>query len=656
MIDKLTQERILNAAQIVDVIKEFVALKKRGVNYVGLCPFHKEKTPSFTVSESKGIYKCFGCGKAGNVVNFLMEHEKISYTEALRWLAKKYLIPIEEKPLTQQELELYNERELLFAITRMANEYFVKQLWNSEEGRNIALPYLYERGFEENIIKKFSIGYSPQDEKELYNYAVKNGYKAEALQKAGLINKLNNNNFAGRIIFPIFNISGNVVGFSGRIIGNAENVAKYYNSPETEIFTKGKLLFGLIQAKSAIIKNEKCYLVEGNVDVLAMHKMGFENTVASLGTALTVEQINLIKRFTRNIVIVYDGDTAGVKAALRNIDLLLQEGMYVKAIMLPENHDPDSFSREVTLNDFLDYFNTKEEDFILFKLKALLEGKEADPIKKTYAFKEIVRTISLIPDPILRTVYSKECSKILEISEKAIIDEINSLIIQQNKKIQQPLMPKKEANSVTNVQIPNFVDDYYIEEIENEILRIIIHYGNEPYKIEYDEYSNEPVNIISVAEAIIYDLVSEDLQFKNLIYKKIFELLLEQLEKYKYIDVDSLLFHEDLQVQNTVASLLAVPYYSAKSRGQSDMLSKIFEKQKVKVSHEKEFLNKLIFQLLMRYKYKILENAEKDLIKKLEKAISMNINNDEVNMLLYQIKQINDAIKEISKYLNIVVR
>jgi DNA primase len=656
MIDEITRQRILDTSQIVEVIGEFVQLKKRGANYVGLCPFHNEKTPSFSVSETKGIFKCFGCGKAGNVVNFLMEHEKISYPDALHWLAKKYHIEIQEKPLTDEEVARQNERESIFIATKFAHEFFVNSLQKTDEGKSVGLSYLYQRGFHDDIIQKFAVGYSPMYEKSFSVHAVDKGYKTDILQKAGLINKGLYDNFTGRIIFPLFNLSGNVVGFTGRILSHDKTVAKYFNTPETEIFHKGRLLFGLFQSKRAIVDKDKCYLVEGNLDVMAMHQSGIENTVASSGTALTVEQIGLIKRFTKNITILYDGDSAGIKAAIRGIDLFLQEGINVKVVLLPEGHDPDSYSKAVSQSEFLKYLEEKEQDFILFKSEVLLKDVGRDPIKRGLAFKEIVKTIALIPDNILRAVFIKETSKLLEVDEATLHEEVNSQLLQKKVSPTERSYIKPSIIQPITVQVPSFVDDFYAEELENELLRILLVYGNETYQQTIDEESNDIKDRISVAEYIIYDLLNDELVFKNLIYKQVFELLNQQINSYKYIETNPLIYHENDQIREIVATLLSMPYYFGKVQGQSDLLSKYFKRIGVYVRNEKEMLNDIIHQLLLRYKLKLLEIAIKDLYTKLQKAQEVQLEENHINQLMQNIQTLNGLIKEISNRINCVVR
>ncbi len=654
MIDDITRQRILDTAQIVEVVGEFVQLKKRGANYVGLCPFHKEKTPSFSVSESKGIFKCFGCGKAGNVVNFLMEHEKISYTEALRWLAAKYHIEIQEKPLSEEDIARKNERESLLVANKFAYDFFVQQLFQADEGKSVGLGYLRDRGIRDDIIQKFVLGYCPSTHNAFSKLAISKGFKPDILQKAGLINKGNLDNFTSRIVFPIFNLSGNVVGFSGRRISNDESTPKYYNTPETEIFHKGQLLYGLFQSKKAIAEKDCCYLVEGNIDVLAMHQMNVENAVASLGTALTSDQIALIKRFTKNVILLYDADKAGINAAMRGIDLLLQEGMAIKIVLLPEKQDPDSFSKEVGQAEFVHYLENNAQDFILFKLNVLLKDAKNDPIKRSNAFKEIARTIALIPDKIFRAVYIKEAAKLMNIGEENLYAEVDINLI---KKLSSPTYSRPAVLTTTQTpSIPSFVDDFYVEEIESEILRILLQYGNMAYSKEFDEYSNQVTNIVLVAEAIINDLLNDELEFKNLVYKQVFEILHQQLTDYKYIDEKSLVYHENEQVREIVATLLSTPYYSGKIKGQSDFLSSYYKRLGIYVKEEKDLLKEIIKQLLLRYKYKLLEIAINDSQKKIQKAQDANLENEYIDEELRKIMKLTKIIQQIAKELNMVLR
>ena len=435
MIDQATIDRILDAAQIVDVVSDFVTLRKRGVNYVGLCPFHNEKTPSFSVSPSKGVCKCFSCGKGGNAVHFIMEHEQLSYYEALKWLAKKYNIEIKERELTKEEKQSQSLRESLFLVNQFAAEYFQDVLYNNIDGQSIGMTYFRQRGFRDDIIKKFQLGYCTEAKDALARTAIQKGYKQELLLKTGLCymkddGKTIRDRFWGRVIFPVHNITGKVVAFGGRVLSAAtKNVQmKYVNSPESEIYHKSKELYGIYFAKQSIIRQDRCFLVEGYTDVISMHQSGIENVVASSGTALTSDQIRLIHRFTNNITVLYDGDGAGIKASIRGIDMLLEEGMNIKVCLLPDGEDPDSFARKHNATEYQAYINNNEVDFIRFKTNLLMEEAGKDPIKRAELISSIVKSISVIPDSIVRSVYIRECSQLQKIDEKVLDDDTAKLI------------------------------------------------------------------------------------------------------------------------------------------------------------------------------------------------------------------------------------
>ncbi|MCB9000212.1 MAG: DNA primase, partial [Bacteroidales bacterium] len=430
MIDQATIEKIFETADIVEVISEFVQLKKAGSNYKGLSPFSNEKTPSFMVSPAKGIYKDFSSGKGGNAVGFLMEIEKLSYPDALRYLARKYNIPIVEKEKTAEEVQQENERESLLVVSAFAQKYFSHNLLESAEGKAIGLKYLTERGIREDIIDKFQLGYSFNERDAFSQEAKKKGYKTDYLTKTGLSIEKNGSlfdRFAGRVMFPIHGISGTVIGFGGRTLRSDKETAKYLNSPESEIYHKSKVLYGLYFAKKAIVNSEICYLVEGYTDVLSMHQAGIENVVASSGTALTVEQIRLIKRFTQNITIIYDGDEAGIKASFRGIDLVLEEGLNVRVLLLPDGEDPDSFSKKHSASELKAFIKENEKDFITFKSQILLKETVNDPVRKANLITDIVRSISVIPQAITRAVYIRECSTMLEVDEKILLSEVQKI-------------------------------------------------------------------------------------------------------------------------------------------------------------------------------------------------------------------------------------
>lgn len=431
MIDQPTIDRILDAANIVDVVSEFVTLRKRGINYVGLCPFHTDKTPSFYVSPAKNICKCFACGEGGTAVHFIMKHEQLNYFDALRYLAKKYNIEIQERELTDKEKQRKSDRESMLIVNSWAQQYFTTQLYEHVEGKTVGLRYFAERGFREDTIRKFQLGYSLDKRDALYKEATKNGYKKEFLEKTGLViaydNGGVNDRFRGRVIFPVHTLSGKVVAFGGRVLKKDEKTVKYVNSPESEIYHKSNELYGIYFAKQAIVKEDRCFLVEGYTDVISMHQAGIENVVASSGTALTQGQIRLIHRFTSNITVLYDGDAAGIKAALRGIDLLLEDGMNVKVVLLPDGEDPDSFARKHNASQFSEFIKQSETDFIRFKTRLLLDDAGTDPIKRSALITDIIRTVAIIPDNIARSIYIRECSAMMEIDEQVLLNEVNKI-------------------------------------------------------------------------------------------------------------------------------------------------------------------------------------------------------------------------------------
>ena len=448
MIDQATVDKIIDSANILEVVSDFVTLRKRGVNYVGLCPFHDEKTPSFSVSPSKGICKCFSCGKGGSAVHFIMEHEQLSYYEALKYLAKKYNIEIEERELSDEEKQIKSDRESMLIVNSFAQEYFSNILFQHSEGRSVGLAYFHERGFRDDIIHKFALGYSLEQRDALAIEAKKRGYKEEYLLKTGLClegqNGYISDRFRGRVIFPVFSLSGKVLAFGGRVLRKSDKLAKYVNSPESEVYHKSNVLYGIYQAKQSIVKNDNCFLVEGYTDVLSMHQAGVENVVASSGTSLTPGQIRLIHRFTNNITVIYDGDAAGIKASLRGIDLILKEGMNIKVVLLPDGDDPDSFAKKQSASSFTEYIKNHEVDFIRFKTNLLLDSAGNDPIKRAELISDIVQSIAIIPDTIVRSVYTKECSRLMEISEEVLLREINKIKLSQ---LQNGTPPNKKTLS-----------------------------------------------------------------------------------------------------------------------------------------------------------------------------------------------------------------
>ncbi len=641
MIDHSTILRIIDTAEITEVVQDFVNLKKRGVNYLGLCPFHNEKTPSFTVSPSKGIYKCFGCGKGGNSVNFIMEHEHLSYPEALKYLAKKYNIEVVEKELTAEEIQQQNERDSLLVVTKYANSYFQDKLHNNTDGRAIGLSYFKERGFREDIIKKFELGYSLDVRDALTIAAKEKGYKIDFLEKTGLTIVNENgqyDRFRGRVIFPIHGLSGNVIGFGGRILKKDAKAAKYLNSPESDIYHKSKVLYGMYYAKKSITQLDKCYLVEGYTDVISMHQSGIENVVASSGTSLTVEQIRLVKRFTPNVTIIYDGDAAGIKASLRGIDLVLEQGLNVKVLLLPDGEDPDSFAKSNSSTELEEFIKKNEEDFITFKTRLLFDEAKNDPVRKANLITDIVRSIAVIPETIIRTVYIKECSNILEIDEKVLYGEINKIRRKNYEKEYKRTISPDETFKTASPTVPSFVDDVYSEAQEKEIIRLLLHYSEQTlYTYQEDKY-DEPRQV-SVAEYIIGEILNDDLEFKNLIYKQIFQEYLAALNSGEQIDKKHFIYHSDPGISKLAADLLSTSY----------TLSKIFKKGGVHIETEEMKLKQLVPETIIAYKRKILEIAQSDAKSRLKEFQDSNASPEEIDQLQKEFMRITSVISAISK-------
>jgi DNA primase len=486
MIPREKVEEIINAARIEEVVGEYVTLKKRGANLLGVCPFHNEKTPSFTVSPAKGIYKCFGCGKAGDSVRFIMEHDSMSYPDALRHLANKYNITIEEIQLTDEALQSQNERESVLISIKYAADYFIQQLWDTEEGQNIGLSYFEERGFSKDTIKKFGLGYSKDGWSHFYEHAISQGYKHDFLQRAGLITTNESGKsfdlFRGRVMFPIHDLSGRVVAFGGRIMKKDPKSPKYVNSPETEVYHKSNVLYGMFFAKQDIRKYDRCYLVEGYTDVVTLNQGGIANVVASSGTSLTEGQIKLIKRFTDNVVVLYDGDQAGLKASLRGVDLILEQGLNVKVVTFPDGEDPDSYCKAVGGEEFSEYIHRNEKDFIIFKSNLLLADSVNDPVKRAEVIKDIVESIAKVPDSIKRSVFIKECSKLLEIQEQVLINEMNKLLRnkrKEDKDLQQQL-PEEPLNYEELLK-ENEIELNTSEYQERDIVRLLVQNSEEMY-------------------------------------------------------------------------------------------------------------------------------------------------------------------------------
>jgi DNA primase len=641
MIDQHTINQIFDTADIVEVISDFVTLKKSGANYKGLSPFTNEKTPSFMVSPAKGIFKDFSSGKGGNVVGFLMEHEKLSYPEALRYLAQRYNIPIEEKELSAEEIEQKNERESLMAVTAFAGSYFISQLEN-EEGRAVGLAYFRNRGFQDAILKKFELGYSPEKRTAFSEEAEKNGYKKKYLIQTGLSIERDDylfDRFAGRVIFPIHSLSGNVIGFGGRTLKSDKNIAKYLNSPESDIYHKSRVLYGLFQAKKSIVASERCFLVEGYTDVISMHQAGIENVVASSGTALTSEQIRLIKRFTPNITILYDGDEAGIKASFRGIDMILEEGMNVKVVMLPVGEDPDSFAHSHSSSEFLEFIQNGEKDFISFKTEILLSETQHDPIKRAQLITDIVRSVSVIPDGIMRSVFLKESSLLLGVEEQVLYNEVNK--IRRRKQEQQWRREQsgqrlQQDQSMTTLPrqplVPGFVENIYSEIEEREIIYFLLKFGNQKLHISGEENVE-----ISVAQYIIREIQNDELEFTNLVYKQIFEDVKELIEHGNEVAERYFVYHDHPGVRE-----LAVDIFTSRYE-----LSKVWKRKEAYVELPGENLGFEVPKTLLSYKMMVIEKALSQLRNELEETEKkQDIEN--LNQVIVRIQSLERIKRELS--------
>lgn len=619
MIPPYTVASILEASRIEEVVSDFVNLKRRGSNLIGLCPFHQEKTPSFTVSPSKGIFKCFGCGKAGDSARFIMEHEHYSYPEALRYLAAKYQIEIEEREQSPEELQEQNERDRLFNLNSFARDYFSNSLFETQEGKAIGLGYLKERDFRETVVRKFQLGFNPDHKDAFSNHARNQGYSAEALLKTGLSvgseDKLYDR-FQGRVIFPIHNLTGKVIGFGGRILVSDKTKAKYLNSPESDIYNKSKSLYGLYFAKTAISRLDQCLLVEGYTDVISMHQAGIENVVASSGTSLTTEQIRLIRRYTNNITILYDGDKAGVNASLRGIDMILEEGMNVRVLLFPEGDDPDSFVRKHRSSEVEEFIRKESKDFISFKTGLLLEEAAGDPIRKAGLIREIVTTISLIPDPIYRTVYVKECSRMLEVAEATLMNELNKLLRSRFRKQLSPETPVL-PQSQPDLQPQEVAPEQEIPTLhqERELIRLMLMFGNHEVMVPtVDEDGFPAIYRLPLAHYILDDLRNDQLTFMHPTNVKILEIYIEGHD-------EGVVPHEQHFVSNPEpdVALLCIDLITERYQ-----LSQNWEKHKIFVKTATDDLKLLADSALIHFKRKMVDSSMADLFQQLKEAVDPN--------------------------------
>ena len=566
MISKRTIEKVFETARVEEVIGDFVQLKKSGSNYKGLSPFTEERTPSFMVSPAKQIWKDFSSGKGGTVITFLMEHEQYTYPEAIKYIANKYNIEVEETERTQEQISEDNERESLFLVSDFAKNYFKKNLFE-EEGKTVALSYLKERNFNDEIIQKFEIGYSVNAKDNFSKAAIHAGYKLNFLEKTGLTIVKENENidrFRGRVVFPIRSMSGRILGFGGRILGSSKNIAKYINSPESLIYQKSKVLYGIFESKQSIVKNDNCFLVEGYTDVIKMHQCGISNVVASSGTALTENQIRLINRLTKNITVVFDGDAAGSRAALRGIDLILEQGMNVKICNLPEGDDPDSFVSNKNLEEVQSYLNKNSKDFIVYKASLLLDDSENDPVKKAAVIRDMVESISKISDYIKRELYIKECSSIMNISEQVLYSTLAQIAKKDfNNLKKKPVKEFEPISIVKSDKKKSQVNKLY--ELERKIIEILILYGNDLIDFEEEVFSQSKdggstrknsKRSLKVFEKIYMDLHIDEMEFSNDNFKNIYFRIIECFNENKEINIDKFINElseeQQLEVTNIV--------------------------------------------------------------------------------------------------------
>ena len=666
MIDRSTVDRILDTARIEEVVSDFVSLKRRGANYIACCPFHHEKTPSFSVSPSKGIYKCFGCGKAGSVVSFVMEHEQMSYVEALKYLGNKYGIEVKEKEETQEDIQQRLHHESLLIVNDFAQKFYTEQLLKTEEGVAIGLSYFKERGFTDETINKFLLGYAPNKRREFTHNAQRKGYKKEHLVEVGLTIEREGtgelvDRFYERVMFPIRSISGKVIAFGGRKLRGDKEVAKYINSPESEVYVKNKVLYGIYEAKGAIAREQKCYLVEGYTDVISFHQAGVENVVASSGTSLTTGQIQLIKRFTNKVTVLYDGDWAGIKASLRGIDMLLEEGLEIKVALFPDGEDPDSFARKHTREELLDFLTNNAEDFISFKQRLLAQELNKDPLQRAKLIGEVVNSIAVIPDAIVRTFYIEQTASKLNIKEELLQQEVAKL--RQKKQSDNYYQQQREKERLERLQglqaadtaafaspaatdrknIPGFVVNTYCSEAEKEILYYLLKFGNLPIHVDEEfAYGAEQDEEQTVAQYILAQLQNDELELQNLQYKEIFNEYFQLKEHESEKVLRYFMNHPNTEVSKIVADLFIQPY---------TITIQQFSKS---IIPERNILGRVVPKSILIYKAKVTAQAAMNLTEELGKA-QREKNTDLQNELMGQLNTLMQVRNFFSKELNRII-
>jgi DNA primase len=649
-----TIEKIRQTARVEEVVGDFVTLKRRGSNLIGLCPFHDEKTPSFTVNPARGIFKCFGCGKAGDSIKFVMEHEHFSYPEALKFIARKYNIEVEEREITPEEKQAENERESLFAVNEFARNYFRQTLHETEEGQVIGLSYFKERGFSADTIQKFQLGYSPESYDAFLKAAEEKGYRPEYLIKLGLIKENDKGNrydaYRGRVIFPIHNISGRVIGFGGRVLKKTETAPKYINSPQSEIYDKSKTLYGIYFAKESIIKNDVCYLVEGYTDVISLCQSGIKNVVASSGTSLTPDQIKQIRRFTNNVTILYDGDTAGIKASFRGIDMFLEQGVNVRVVPFPDGEDPDSFARKSPAHELRQYLDDNTRDFISFKTDVLIKEARKDPLKRAEIIRDAVNSISLIPDPIKRSVFVRECSVLFEMEEAMLVAELNKIL--RNRKLKnlsdedRASMPQEAKTAEPQTEMETAASEKETGKPnpkETDLMRLLIQQGAKKVHVPCKDEEGELHSMeVRVADIIISELRREAFNFETEIYNQILTLIenhnLEAEECESFEDV--LIGNPDQAIQETVINITMSPHRASDG----------WAKYNVGTKNETETLHHKVVQTINSLKIGRVDQFIREKMELLKAG-----NEEESAQVLEEIKLWEDVRRQLSNLLGRVI-
>ena len=628
-IDRETIERILDSAKIEEVVGDFVTLKKRGVNLIGLCPFHNEKTPSFTVSPAKNLCKCFGCGKGGNPVHFIMEHEQLSYYDALRWLAKKYHIEIKERELSDEEKREESIRESLFVINQYALHFFTETLHSTEEGKAIGLNYFRHRGLRDETIKKFCLGYSLEKRDAFAQTATTAGYKPELIAKTGVCYNTDDgklqDRFWGRVIFPVHTISGKVVAFGGRILQNNAKAAKYVNSPESEIYHKSDHLYGLYFAKQAIIQKDHCILVEGYLDVISMYQAGIQNVVASSGTSLTTGQIKLIHRFTNNVTLLYDGDKAGIKASIRGIDMLLEEGMNINVVLLPEGEDPDSYAQSHSTGEVEQFIENNKVDFIRFKTNLLLDEVGDDPIRRAELVGDVVKSIAVVPSDILRSEYIKKCSEKLNVSEQILVQGMAKLRMQRAEEQEKRNNSTKNNTESTNKKNNETVIDEFQQSIiksydkalhhkEKAIIQFILKNGDKLLQVPENKANNTPAFTETVLSHLFYSFDEDGIEISHPLYAKIFKEAAEHINNPDFNPEKHFIAHPNHEISTLTAELCGERY----------LLSKFFTEQSSDERNEQAVLFEQTTRLSIAYKLSLVDEMLKETMEKLKSPKTSN--------------------------------